>query len=66
MAVTGLQQKAIAMTFWCKRGGGQHQGKLPPPMATQHRYHGHFITVLSRDLVVVRSLFGIATLRRCF
>lgn len=66
MAVTGLQRNVIAMAFWCKSDGGQHQGELPPPIATQHRSYGRFITVLRRDLVVVRSLFGIATLRRCF
>ncbi|MBJ8706275.1 hypothetical protein I5369_00615 [Citrobacter freundii] len=35
MAVTGLQRNVIAMAFWCKSDGGQHQGKLPPPKATQ-------------------------------
>lgn len=53
MAVTGLQRNVIAMAFWCKSDGGQHQGKLPPPIATQHRSYGRFITVLRRDLVVV-------------
>ncbi|ECM9840324.1 TPA: hypothetical protein K7686_002211 [Salmonella enterica] len=53
MAVTGLQRNVIAMAFWCKSDDGQHQGKLPPPIATQHRYYGRFITVLRRDWVVV-------------
>lgn len=53
MAVTGLQRNVIAMAFWCKNDGGQHQGKLPPPIATQHRSYGRFITVLRRDWVVV-------------
>ncbi len=53
MAVTGLQRNVIAMAFWCKSDGGQHQGKLPPPIATQHRSYGRFITVLRRDWVVV-------------
>ncbi|MCY6514430.1 MULTISPECIES: hypothetical protein [Enterobacteriaceae] len=34
MAVTGLQRNVIAMAFWCKSDGGQHQGKLPPPSYT--------------------------------
>ncbi|EAA5080144.1 hypothetical protein EWD09_19145 [Salmonella enterica subsp. enterica serovar Newport] len=53
MAVTGLQRNVIAMAFCCKSDGGQHQGKLPPPKATQHRSYGRFITVLRRDWVVV-------------
>lgn len=53
MAVTGLQRNVIAMAFWCKSDGGQHQGRLPPPIATQHRSYGRFITVLRRDWVVV-------------
>ncbi|EAA6139664.1 hypothetical protein DUU50_12125 [Salmonella enterica subsp. enterica serovar Corvallis] len=53
MAVTGLQHNVIAMAFCCKSDGGQHQGKLPPPKATQHRSYGRFITVLRRDWVVV-------------
>lgn len=56
MAVTGLQRNVIAMAFWCKSDGGQHQGKLPPPKATQHRSYGRFITVLRRDWVVVSGL----------
>lgn len=52
MAVTGLQRNVIAMAFWCKSDDGQHQVKLPPPIATQHRYYGRFITVLRRDGVV--------------
>lgn len=56
MAVTGLQRNVIAMAFWCKSDGGQHQGKLPPPKATQHRYYWRFITVLRRDLVVGQML----------
>lgn len=56
MAVTGLQRNVIAMAFWCKSDGGQHQGILPPPIATQHRYYGRFITVLRRDWVVVAGL----------
>ena len=64
MAVTGLQRNVIAMAFWCKSDGGQHQGELPPPKATHHRSYGRFITVLRRDWVVVRNLFGMKTLRR--
>lgn len=56
MAVTGLQRNVIAMAFWCKSDGGQHQGIQPPPIATQHRYYGRFITVLRRDWVVVAGL----------
>ncbi|EBA1891582.1 hypothetical protein JX83_18770 [Salmonella enterica] len=41
------------MAFCCKSDGGQHQGKLPPPIATQYRSYGRFITVLRRDWVVV-------------
>ena len=41
------------MAFWCKSDGGQHQGRLPPTKATQHRSYGRFITVLRRDWVVV-------------
>lgn len=55
MAVTGLQRNVIAMAFWCKSDGGQHQGKLPPPKATQHRSYRRFITVLRRDWVVVQD-----------
>lgn len=51
--LTGLQRNVIAMAFWCKSDGGQHQGKLPPPKATQHRSYWRFITVLRRDWVVV-------------
>lgn len=63
MAVTGLQRNVIAMAFWCKSDGGQHQGRLPPPKATQHRSYGRFITVLRRDWVVVEGVFGYQTFR---
>ena len=57
----------MAMAFWCKKGGTSDfmGGFWYRQDYTQHIVTTG-ITVLRRDWVVVRSLFGIATLRRCF